>query len=164
MGKHLVEEQISRKVDPNTGEITELSTRKTVVKKDPEPFFMTYSKQIIALYQTDILNVTTKILWKFLEFAEFNTGKVYIDGERAEEIKRTCNVSKASYYRAVNELIDMGIVSKGRGSYIINENMFWKGDVKMRQQVIDARLKISFSPMFPEDYSILEKKEEKEEE
>jgi predicted transcriptional regulator len=98
-----------------------------------------------------VLNATTKVLYKMMEFAEWNTGKVYMSADRVEEIMSVCNISRATYHRAVKELIDKGIITKGKGSYTIAENMFWKGEIKMREKILNAKLKISFSPVFPED-------------
>ena len=151
MRKFLVDECEGQYTDPETGEILNYSRHKSVQLKETEPFFLTYSKQILALYNTDVLNATTKVLYKMMEFAEWNTGKVYMSADRVEEIMSVCNISRATYHRAVNELIDKGIITKGKGSYTIAENMFWKGEIKMREKILNAKLKISFSPVFPED-------------
>lgn len=151
MRKFLVDECEGQYTDPETGEILNYSRHKSVQLKETEPFFLTYSKQILALYNTDVLNATTKVLYKMMEFAEWNTGKVYMSADRVEEIMSMCNISRATYHRAVKELIDKGIITKGKGSYTIAENMFWKGEIKMREKILNAKLKISFSPVFPED-------------
>ena len=151
MRKFLVDECEGQYTDPETGEILNYSRHKSVQLKETEPFFLTYSKQILALYSTDVLNATTKVLYKMMEFAEWNTGKVYMSADRVEEIMSVCNISRATYHRAVKELIDKGIITKGKGSYTIAENMFWKGEIKMREKILNAKLKISFSPIFPED-------------
>ena len=151
MGKYFVSESFSRRVDPKTGYISDYSEKKEVVKVETEPFFLTYSKQIIALYSSNILNATTKVLYKLLEFSEWNTGKVYMTAGRTEEIMQICGLSKSSYYRAIDELLNIGLISKEKGCYIIQENMFWKGDRAMRDQVIRAKMKVSFSPVFEEE-------------
>lgn len=151
MGKFIVEEYEGHRVDPNTGEVMEFSKHKSVVKTDSEPFFLTYSKQIMALYDSNVLNNTTKVLYKLLEFAEFNTGKVYMNSERVEEIQQVCGISAASYYRAVNELIKIGIITKNKLTYTISENMFWKGDRRMRSEIMNSKLGITFTPVFEDD-------------
>jgi DNA-binding transcriptional MocR family regulator len=107
-------------------------------------------KQILALFDTEVLNATTKVLYKLLEFAEFNTGKVYMTPERVDELLNICGISRASYHRAINELIKRGVISKNKGTYTIAENMFWKGDRKVRDDIINSRLMVSFSPVFSE--------------
>lgn len=151
MRKFLVEDTQHRLTDTSTGEILEdYVNHKEIQLKETEPFFLTYSKQIMALYDTDVLNATTKVLYKMLEFSEWNTGKVYMSADRVEEIMQICGISRASYHRAIKELIAKGIITKGKGSYTIAENMFWKGEIKMREKVINAKLKVTFSPVIPE--------------
>lgn len=150
MRKFLVEDYEHQAIDPETGEINSYTKHKEIQFKETEPFFLTYSKQIIALYSTDVLNATTKVLYKMLEFSEWNTGKVYMTADRVEDILCICGISKASYHRAIKELIGKGIITKGKGSYTISENMFWKGDLKMRDKVINAKMQITFTPIFEE--------------
>lgn len=151
MTKFITKEYKGQRTDPETGEIYEYSEVKQVVKTEQEPFFLTYSKQILALYDSTILNVTTKVLYKLLEFAEFNTGKVYMNAERVDEILSICGISRSSYHRAVNELIQIGIITKKGTTYTIAENMFWKGDRNVRQDIINSKLMVSFSPVFNDE-------------
>lgn len=49
--KQIVHEQTTEIIDSNTGEIVKESVSKTfTVKKDVEPFFLTYSKYMSILY------------------------------------------------------------------------------------------------------------------
>lgn len=151
MRKFLVADGYHNIINTGTGEITENCYHKEVQLKESEPFFLTYSKQILALYSTDVLNATTKVLYKMLEFSEWNTGKVYMSTDRVEEIMQVCNISRATYHRAVKELINKGVIVKGKGSYTITEDMFWKGEIKMRDKVIKSKMKITFAPVFEEN-------------
>lgn len=151
MRKFLVEDIKSKHTDIETGDQWEYSGQKLIQLKETEPFFLTYSKQILALYDTDVLNATTKVLYKMMEFAEWNTGKVYMSTDRVEEIMSICGISRASYHRAVKELIDKGVITKGKGSYTIAENMFWKGELRMREKVINAKMQIAFAPIIQEE-------------
>lgn len=94
MSKFLVEEYKGFRTDLETGEITEFSEHKSIQLKRTEPFFQVYSQQILALYSTDVMNATTKVLYKMLEYAEWNTGKVFMTTDRVEEIMSSCNISK----------------------------------------------------------------------
>lgn len=156
MSKFLVEEYVGSVTNPHTGEINEFSRHKSVQLKKTEPFFQVYSQQILALYSTDVMNATTKVLYKMLEYAEWNTGKVFMTTDRVEEIMSSCNISRASYHRGVKELIDKGIIIKGKGSYTIAENMYWKGDMKMRESIMKAKMKVTFTPMLEEENIIEE--------
>ncbi len=141
------------------GNVLEFSQHKSVQLKRTEPFFQVYSQQIMALYSTDVMNATTKVLYKMLEYAEWNTGKVFMTADRVEEIMSSCSMSRASYHRGVKELITKGIITKGKGSYTINENMYWKGDMKMREDIIKARMKVTFTPVIGEEDQTIENQE-----
>jgi hypothetical protein len=148
MKKFTVTEYKGQRVNAETGEVYEYSQQKSVIKTEVEPFFLTYSKQILALFDSEVLNATTKVLYKLLEFAEFNTGKVYMTPERVDELLSISGVSRASYHRAIKELTNKGVITKNKGTFTIAENMFWKGDRKVRDEIINSRLMVSFSPVF----------------
>lgn len=147
--KFLYEETEYQHTDTDTGEITGYTSKKELVKIEVEPFFFTYSKQILALYGMSVFNATTKVLWKLMEIAEWNTGKVFMNPERRKEIMDICGISRASFDRAIRELTDVGIVEKRGQTYTIDSMMFWKGDRASREKIIkEAKLKVSFSPVF----------------
>lgn len=149
--KFLYQETQYQHTDTSTGEITDYTNKKELVKIEVEPFFFTYSKQILALYGMSVFNATTKVLWKLLEVAEWNTGKVYMNSVRKKEIMEICGISKASFDRAIRELVSVGIIKKEHTTYTIDSQMFWKGDKTSRDKLIkEARLKVSFSPVFNE--------------
>ena len=96
MKKFTVTEYKGQRVNVETGEVYEYSQQKSVIKTEVEPFFLTYSKQILALFDSEVLNATTKVLYKLLEFPEFNTCKVYMTHERVDELLSISGVSRAS--------------------------------------------------------------------
>lgn len=152
MKKCLVKKNEMSIVDPNTGEIQGHINTVEVVPGNSEPFFLTYSKEIMALYGKSIFNATTKVFWKLLEFAEYNTGYVYMTSVRRNEIMDVCQISRPSYDRAVRELVEAGIITKDGNTYCIDSNMFWKGDRHTRERLKEAKMKISFTPIFnPEE-------------
>lgn len=163
MSKYITKSIYSESVDRETGELKGYTSLVEVIKKDAEPFFLTYSREILALYGKSIFNATTKVLWKLLEFAEYNTGKVYMTAERRTEIMEVCNISRASYSRSIKELAEAEILTKEGNTYTIRHDMFWKGTRDERKKLIDAKLKISFTPVFPEDNSEDKKKGERRE-
>lgn len=151
MSKYITRRVKNERKDPKTGEVLEYTDRQEVIKNEVEPFFLTYSREILALYGKSIFNATTKVLWKLLEIAEYNTGKVYVTAERRNNIMSACEISRASYDRAVRELVEADIMIKEGNTYTIRENMFWKGDRDERKKLLNARLKITFSPVFPDN-------------
>ena len=106
-----------------------------------DPFFITYSKGIEPLCKMPIFNVAVRVLWKLMELAEFNKGRIYMYPNRAEEIMSSCSISRASYQRAIRDLLDVGVIVKEKDCYIVVGNMFWKGSIKARSQYLKARRK-----------------------
>lgn len=154
MSKFVVRAIESQHVDPETGEVLQYTDRTEVVRTDSEPFFLTYSKQIVALCGKPIFNATSKVLWKLLEFAEYNTGKVYMNSGRKQEILKECSISRATYDRAIRDLVDAEIIEKNKDTYTINEGMFWKGDQKARMELMEAKLKVTFTPTIKEKVTV----------
>ena len=150
MSKFITRTVKTQRVDPETGELLQYTDRTEIIKNDLEPFFLTYSRQVIALLGMSIFNATVKVLWKLLEFAEYNTGKVYMNAERVGDIEEVCKISRATYTRAIKDLKDAGIITKKGTTITINEDMFWKGDRAARDVIRQARLKVSFSPEYEE--------------
>lgn len=81
MGKNIIKKTTATLIDKD-GAIREFTNSVEAVRTDTEPFFLTYSKQIMALYDMPVFNATTKVFWKLLEFAEWNTGKVFMNINR----------------------------------------------------------------------------------
>lgn len=150
--KFLMKETKCEHVDPETGEVHSCTSKKELVKIEVEQFFFTYSQQLLALYKTSAFNATSKVLWKLLEIAEWNTGKVYMNIERRKEIMDECSISRASFDRAIKELADLKIIKKEKTTYLIDPVIFWKGDRASRERLIkDAQLKVTFSPVFRDE-------------
>lgn len=147
MGKNIMKKTTATLIDRD-GVVRGFTKSVESVKVDTEPFFLTYSKQIMALYDMPVFNATTKVFWKLLEYAEWNTGKVYMNVNRRNEIMEVCCVSKTSYYRAVEDLVAAGLVTKDKDVYTIDEKMFWKGDRKTRNELMKAKLKVTLNPVF----------------
>lgn len=62
MGKYIVKSVETSRVDKETGEIIEKTKSVAVVKAQSEPFFLTFSKGIMALYGDRIANPPIKVL------------------------------------------------------------------------------------------------------
>lgn len=150
MGKNILKTTTATLIDKD-GVIRGFTKSVEAIKVDTEPFFLTYSKQIMALYDMPVFNATTKVFWKLLEFAEWNTGKVFMNVNRRNEIMEVCNIGKTSYYRALDDLVAAGLITKDKDVYTIDERMFWKGDRKTRNELMNAKLKVTLNPIFVTD-------------
>lgn len=144
---NIIKRNTATQIDSD-GVVRKFTESVEVVKTDAEPFFLTYSKQILSLYNMSVFNVTTKVFWKLLEYAEWNTGEVIMNINRRNEIMSICSISKTSYYRALDELINAGLITKNKDVYKIDERMFWKGDRKSRNELMNARFSMTINPVF----------------
>lgn len=145
--KHLVEETSISKVSIETGElIEETRTRTHVISRVQEPFFCTYTKVLGMLYNVKTITAT-KLFWKFCEMSEFNSGRVRITTEDRYRICKELAFTGNTYYNALRELEVCSIVAKsGRGEFIINPELAWKGDSKTREQLLKSGCRITLQP------------------
>lgn len=152
--KQIVQETTRRTVDTYTGEMIDETTSKTFsVKKEVEPFFLTYSRCMSILYNLTSLTAV-KILWKFLERAEYNTGTVYVTSQVKKNIIDDLNISTSIYNKAIAILKDSEIISGNKGQYVINPNIHWKGDYKTREKIINSGCKLTITSDIPEEFAI----------
>ena len=118
--KQIVHEVARNVVDTYTGEIISETVSKTFsVKKESEPFFLTYSKYMSVLFNLNSISAI-KLLWKMLEIAQQNTGVVSITAPLKKQILAELDISVSIYGKAINMLRDAEIISGERGLYTIN--------------------------------------------
>lgn len=144
--KQVVHEQTTEVIDTHTGEIVKESISKTfTVRKDVEPFFLTYSKYMSVLYNLTSFSAV-KILWKFLEYSEYNTAIVFITTQRKKEIIEELGISLSIYNKSLVVLKNAGIISGERGTYKINAEIHWKGDYKTRERLLQSGCTLTITP------------------
>lgn len=120
-------------------------------KSEEDKFYMVFIDFVKWMYNITSVN-SLKLLPKLMEIAEFDTGVVTIStGIRAQFMKEL-GLSQATFTRAINDLLeneamqkmyleetneDTGEVTKTelKGQYVINPEMFWKGDLKKRKEL-----------------------------
>lgn len=144
--KQIIQETTKNVVDTYTGEIISETISKTFsVKKDSEPFFLTYSKYMSVLFNLNSLSAV-KLLWKMLEMAQYNTGVVSITSQLKKQILSDLDISVSIYGKAINMLKEAEIISGERGLYLINPKIHWKGDFKTRENLIKSGIKVTIEP------------------
>lgn len=152
--KQIVHENSKTVVDTYTGELIQETTSKVfTVKKEVEPFFLTYSRFMSILYNLNSL-AAIKILWKFLEIAKYNTGEVFITPQIKKNIIESLKISLSIYNKSIVTLKDAEIISGERGLYVINPKIHWKGDFKTREKLIQSGIKVTIQPN--EDFNVKE--------
>ena len=55
-------------------------------------------------------------------------------------------ISDTSFSKALRSLIKLNIFSGEKGTYTINAEIFWKGDYKTREALLNSGCKITIEP------------------
>ena len=136
--------QIDQKVvDTTTGEVIEVTTQKIYsIKVNSDKFFMTFIEMIAPVYKLKSLS-DLKLMIKFCEIAEYNTGKVNISSSLRKEICQQLEMSTNSFSISLKSLKDKRLITGDKGTYIINPEIYWKGTIDVRSSMM-KNLKISF--------------------
>ena len=148
MPKHIVQTKDITYRDEN-GIDRAISTEKTLVHKtESDPFYGTYINYVGWIY--DIRGgIALQLIVHMMNIAEFNTGQVvFSTAERKRFMKRT-GCSRAALYKALAKLIsvgaiapvvetdtDTGEIEKAQGEFVVNPEMFWKGELSKRHKLI----------------------------
>lgn len=113
-----------------------------------DPFYLTFIRYVGWMY--DIRgNVALNVMAKLMEFAEFNTGIVNLSPAMRRKIKDEVGIGAPALTRALALLTEKGAIKqasytdkktgeikKSRGEYMINPQMFWKGELSKRKGLI----------------------------
>ncbi len=122
MGKAITNEQIIKRKN-EAGEIIEEVRSKTwTFSRGSEPFFLTYLNCISWMY--NLKSITT----------------------RRQTICKELGISDTSFSKALRSLIELNIFSGEKGTYAINAEIFWKGDYKTREALLNSGCKITIEP------------------
>ena len=93
-----------------------------------------------------------KLLPKLMELAEFDTGEVTLSAGVRNQLQKELKLAPATFTRALNDLIENNAIQKVfteevdeetgetiqteiKGQFLINPEMFWKGDLKKRKEL-----------------------------
>lgn len=132
-------------VNPETGEITTLEVSKTFTTKvEQDSFYMTFVRFISPYYSLKSENAQKLLVW-LCEHAEFNTGIVYLPTEVRRQISTELNLQNNAITNNLKKLKDFKLISGSNGVFTINPQIFWKGELKVREQLLKTKnIKIDF--------------------
>ena len=145
MSKHLVQSTETQYVDESTGQLIVTTTSRThKIKVTEETFFMTYISLLQPLYQLEHLS-DIKLIVKFCELAEFNTGRVSLSTAKRAEVCKQLDISTSNFSKYIKRLKDKTLISGDKGEYTINPDIFWKGDKKSRAALLKQGLNVTIN-------------------
>ena len=132
-------------VNPETGEVQEIEIEKTFTYKiSPDQFYMIF----LGHFSTQLglkSNTAKNLLMWFCEHAEFNTGKVLLPTAIRKELCETLNISSTNLANNIRLLKNANLITGSNGVFIINPQIFWKGDITTRNKILrDKEMQISF--------------------
>ena len=132
-------------VDVNTGEILQYETQKTYTRKiESESFYMTFIDYIAPLYNLKS-DVAKNVLNWMCCHAEYNTGKVQLTTNQRDLACEELGMKSNSLSNHLKKLKDLKLIDGDRGDFIINPQIFWKGDTVTRNKLLaDNEIKIMF--------------------
>lgn len=145
MAKKKVQTFYKEVVDASTGEVVAFENQKVYTEPiDSERFYMTYLEYIAPLYELKS-GIALLVLTWLCEHAQFNTGKVDISTARREELCAQLGICNNALTNNLKKLKELNLISGEKGSYQINPQIFWKGDIKSRKDLLEGKeFKVSF--------------------
>ncbi len=123
-------------VDKKTGELSIVETEKTYNINTPvEEFIQIYFRLIAAIYKLNSAN-DIKLLIKFCEIAKYNTGVVSISTADRKQMCEDLDIHSSNFSKAIGRLKEKELLTGSKGTYLLNPAIFWKGEQKVRAQVL----------------------------
>ncbi len=132
-------------VDATTGEVITMDTQKTFTEKvNPEKFYMTFIDYISPIYQLNS-EVARRMLDWMCEHAIFNTGIVDLSTSKRQQMCSELKLANNQVTNNLKKLKDLNLISGEKGTFKINPEIFWKGELSVRRKELleNKDLKVS---------------------
>jgi hypothetical protein len=122
-----------------------VDTQKTFTEKiSPDNFYMTFIG-----YMSPLFNLHSDVARSILDWmcmrAEYNSGVVDLSTSKRQKMCSDLSITSNQVTNNLKKLKELGLITGEKGEFTINPEIFWKGDTKTRQQVLEGKsLKVSF--------------------
>lgn len=125
--------------DATTGEISRIEkTKRQTVKIESGQFYMTFIDFMAPIFQ--LKNSTDKSVLSWLCCnAQFDSGKVILSAKERKICCENLGISRSMLSKSLKNLSDKRLIAGDDGSYFVNAQIFWKGDLKTRNAFIDSK-------------------------
>lgn len=129
-------------LDKETGELITSTTEKTYSYKlkDNDEFTMTYYKYILKAMSNIKSEKTFILFFHIMDLANYNTGEIVISSPIRKKICKEMEIKNSNFTKYINELKQHKVIAGSRGLYLINPEIFWKGDRNIRNQAVKNKL------------------------
>lgn len=107
--------------------------------------FIVYTDNLSSFYNLKSENARKLLVWLCCH-AEWNTGEVNLTAADRSIITEELKICNNTITNNLQSLKKLNLISGEKGKFIINPQIFWKGDTKTRGQLLkDGEIKIKFS-------------------
>lgn len=146
MAKNFQQIVVKEQIDAATGEVLSYESEKTFTQKiEKDKFYITYIDFIAPFFKLKSAKAKDLLIW-MCNHAEFNTGRVLIPSEIRNQISKELDMSANGITNNLKALKDLNLISGERGVFMINPQVFWKGDEKARKAFMNEKeIQIKFS-------------------
>lgn len=124
-------------VDCTTGEIKSIETKKRYTRKlDVKEFYITFCELVQNIYSIK----SAKTLFLLTELccrANYDTGRIDLTTKVRKEISEKIQLGLSNFSKHIRILLDLGVITGSGGTYYINPEIFWKGSLQKRQELLD---------------------------
>jgi hypothetical protein len=125
-------------VDCDTGEIKVIESQKVFTKKvKNDNFYFTFIDFIAPLFRLRSDSAKTLLVWLCTN-AEFNTGVVRLTADDRRQLCETLNMSNNAITNCLKKLKDLNLISGQDGKFTINPQIFWKGEMSVRDKLLQS--------------------------
>lgn len=133
-------------VDVTTGEVSVIEDSKVYSEKlNCDKFYMTFIDYISPYYRLNSENARKILVW-MCEHAEFNTGKVSLTAADRVKMAADIGICSNTITNNLKKLKELKLIDGEKGSFVINPQIFWKGDKSVRDSLLKTEeFKIKFS-------------------
>lgn len=146
MAKRTVQTIQTETVDRNTGEVLTFESKKVFTEKiNPEHFYMTFIDYVAPIYNLHS-EVARKMLDWMCERAQYNTGIVDLSTSKRQQMCKDLSITSNQITNNLKKLKDLNLIDGDKGTFTINAEIFWKGDLSTRREELlkDKNLQVSF--------------------
>jgi len=137
--RHFISSHTVRSIDKNGNETFFDENKLHSVELDKsDSFYLIYFKMLKTFYEIKLIK-DVYLLFRLCEMAEYNTGKISLSIQDRSDLCDLISLRKEHLSAGLKRLSELGLISGSRGSYIINQSIFWKGDKETRNKVLKER-------------------------
>lgn len=137
MGKRILEHS-TETTSIETGETFLVKKSISIQAKTTDDFFMIFIKSLSGFFKIKSA-VDIKVLIKFCQIADFNTGQILLPTGTRKDICSELDIQNQHLSNSIARLKTMGLVTGEQGKFELNPLLSWKGEMKEREKLLKKK-------------------------